>query len=154
MGDNTPSATILNTDALQGHILIPLLDSLYTHDRLPKFHLNWIYKFADDTTIVNQISNNDATEYGKETECLVAWCKDNNLSINISKMKKLTIAFRKWSEGHVPVCINGAEVETVESIKVPGVIITNNLSRSIHVDMTIKKTQQCLYFLRRPRKLA
>eukprot|EP00061_Rhincodon_typus_P010609 g35035.t1 len=96
-----------------------------------------------------RISNKDKTEYTKEIMCLAAWCKDNNLSINVSKMEELVIDFRKWSGGHAPVCIDGAEVETVEYVKFLGVTITNNLSWSTHVDAMVKKAQQCLYFLRK-----
>ncbi|XP_072430584.1 MAP kinase-interacting serine/threonine-protein kinase 1-like isoform X3 [Chiloscyllium punctatum] len=46
-----------------------------------------------------------------------------------------------------PVCISDAEVEMVNSIKFLGVMIANNLSWSIHVDVTIKKAR--LYLLRK-----
>eukprot|EP00061_Rhincodon_typus_P016267 g44387.t1 len=43
------------------------------------------------------ISNNDETDHRKEIDSLVTWCKDNNLSLNVSKMKELVINFRKQS---------------------------------------------------------
>eukprot|EP00061_Rhincodon_typus_P016174 g44248.t1 len=49
-----------------------------------------------------------------------------------TKMKELIIDLRKRSGGDAPVCINGAEVEMVESIKFLGRMITNNLSWSTH----------------------
>eukprot|EP00061_Rhincodon_typus_P003185 g19477.t1 len=70
-------------------------------------------------------------------EVLVIWCNDNNLSLNIGKTKEL---------------INGTDVERVKNIKFLGVAITNNLSRTSHVDTTVKKTQQHLFFLRQLRK--
>eukprot|EP00061_Rhincodon_typus_P010961 g35628.t1 len=51
------------------------------------------------------------------------------------KMRELVIHFRKLTGGHAPVCINGAEVEMVDSFKFLGVNITNNLSWSIHAVM-------------------
>eukprot|EP00061_Rhincodon_typus_P011102 g35879.t1 len=152
--NSTFSTIILNTSSLQGCILSPLLYSLYTQACVAKFHLNSIFKFADNITVVGQISNNDETEYREETECLVVWGKDKNLSLNISKTKKLIIDFRKKGGGHDPVYINGAEVEMVKSIKFLGVMIINNLSWSTHIDAMVKKTQQCLYFLRRLRKFS
>eukprot|EP00061_Rhincodon_typus_P013216 g39445.t1 len=98
------------------------------------------------------ISNNDKTEHRKEIECLVAWFKDNNLSLNVSKMKELVIDFRKHGVGHAPTSIKGAEEQMVKSIKFLGVTIINNLSWATHVDATVKKPQECLYFLRRLRK--
>ena len=56
---------------------------------------NLIFKFADDTTIADQISNNDETKYRNEIENLVNWCGDNNLSLNANKTKEIVIDFRK-----------------------------------------------------------
>ena len=57
------------------------------------------------------ISNNDETEYRNETENLVNWCSNNNLSLNVNKAKEIVINFRKHSGEHVPVYINGNKVE-------------------------------------------
>eukprot|EP00061_Rhincodon_typus_P008526 g31216.t1 len=51
---------------------------------------------------------------------------------------------------HPPIYINRAEVERVESVKLLGVTITENLSSTSHV----KKAQQRLFFLRRLRKFS
>eukprot|EP00061_Rhincodon_typus_P005501 g25081.t1 len=83
-----------------------------------KFHLNAISKFTDDATIVGQISNNDKSEYRKEMECFVSWCKDNKLSLNVSKTEELIIDFRKKGGGRTPIYINGAKVKRFETIKI------------------------------------
>eukprot|EP00061_Rhincodon_typus_P006188 g26556.t1 len=67
-------------------------------------------------------------------------------------MKQLVINFIKQGGGHAPVYINEVEVGMVEGIKFQGVMITYNLSWSTHIDVTVKKVQQRLYFLMRPRK--
>eukprot|EP00061_Rhincodon_typus_P010278 g34448.t1 len=69
----------------------------------------------------------------RKTSCL---CKA------ISKMKELVINFVKGRGGHVPVYINGADVEVVESFKFLRVNIRNNLSWSIHITAVVKKTYQ------------
>eukprot|EP00061_Rhincodon_typus_P005269 g24571.t1 len=114
--------------------------------------MNAIYKFADDTIVVGWISNNDKSKYRREIEGLVMWCNENNLSLNIGKTKELIIDFRKKGREHIPICINRTEVERVKSIKFPRVTITDDLSWTSHVDGTVKKAQQCLFFLRRLRK--
>eukprot|EP00061_Rhincodon_typus_P005771 g25683.t1 len=92
------------------------------------------------------------SEYRKEIECLVKWRKDNNLSLDVSQTKELVIDFRKQGGRHAPIYINGTEVEMVESVKFLGVMTTNNLSWTTHVDVMVKKAQQHLLFLRRLRK--
>ena len=57
---------------------------------MAKFSSNSIFKFADDTTVVGWISNNDKTEYRDEIENLVNWCGNNNLSLNVNKTKCLS----------------------------------------------------------------
>eukprot|EP00061_Rhincodon_typus_P001222 g14073.t1 len=114
--------------------------------------MNAIYEFADDTAVVGWISNNNKSEYRKEREGLVMWNNENNLPLNVGKTNKLIIDFRKKGGRHTPIYNNGAEVERVESIKFLGVTTINNLSWTSHVDVTVKKAQQRLFFLRQLRK--
>ena len=46
-----------------------------------------IIKFADDTTVVGLITNNDETAYREEVRDLAGWCPNNNLSLNVIKTK-------------------------------------------------------------------
>ncbi|XP_048449038.1 voltage-dependent L-type calcium channel subunit beta-2-like [Rhincodon typus] len=96
--------------------------------------------------VFREISNNDEAEYRKDTEGLVTWSNENNLSLNVGKTKELIIDFRKKGGQHSPININGGEFEQDESIKFLGVTITDNLSWTSHVDATVKKAQQRLFF--------
>eukprot|EP00061_Rhincodon_typus_P001952 g16236.t1 len=114
--------------------------------------MNTIYKFADDITIAGEISNNAESKYRRKIEGLVTWCKENNLSLKISKTKELIINFRKKGGEHAPIYINGIEVDRVKNIRFLGVTITDDLSYTSHVNTSVKKAQQCLFFLRWLRK--
>jgi hypothetical protein len=59
VGNNTSTSLILNTGAPQGCMNSPLLYSLFTHDCVAKHASNSIIKFADNTTVVSLIANND-----------------------------------------------------------------------------------------------
>eukprot|EP00061_Rhincodon_typus_P017277 g45901.t1 len=48
--------------------------------------------------------------------------------------------------------LSTSELEMAKSVKFPDVMITNNLSSSSDIDVTVKKAQQHPYFLRRLRK--
>eukprot|EP00061_Rhincodon_typus_P011555 g36656.t1 len=112
---------------------------------------NWIFTFLTNrpqsVRIVGQISNNNKSIYGREIEGLVTWCNENNLSLKVGKTKELIIDFRKKGGEQAPIYINDVEVERVESIKFLRVSITDNLSWTSHVDVTVKKAQQLLFFL-------
>ncbi len=100
VGHNTSSTTTLSTGAPQGCVLSPLLFTLLTHDCTAKFSSNHIIKFADDTTVVGLISNNDETHYREEVAQLAEWCGANNLSLNVEKTKEVVMDFRRNSVDH------------------------------------------------------
>ncbi len=77
MGNNTSSSLILNTGSLQGCFLSPLLYSLYTHDCTATHSSNVIVKFADDTTVIGLITDNDEMAYREEVSTLTKWCQEN-----------------------------------------------------------------------------
>ncbi len=152
MGNNTSSPLTLNTGAPQGCVLSPLLYSLYTHDCAATHSSNVIVKFADDTTVIGLITDNDETAYRAEVSTLTKWCQENHLSLNIDKTKELVVDFRRQSREHTPITIDKTPVEQVNSFKFLGVHITEDLTWSAHTDAVLKKSHQCLFFLRRLRK--
>ena len=78
VGNNTSATLILNTGAPQGYVLSPLLYSLFTHDCMARHDSNTIIKFADDTTVVGLVTDNDETAYREEVRYLAVWCQNNN----------------------------------------------------------------------------
>uniref|UniRef100_A0A8C9SC26 Reverse transcriptase domain-containing protein n=1 Tax=Scleropages formosus TaxID=113540 RepID=A0A8C9SC26_SCLFO len=152
IGSNTSSQLTLNTGTPQGGVLSPVLYSLFTHDCVASHSSNNIIKFADDTTIVGLITNNDETAYKEEMRLLGEWCQDNNLSLNVSKTKGLVIDFRKQDTAHAPIYIGGGVVERVNSFRFLGVTLNAKLIWTEHTASTIKKAHQRLHFLRRLKK--
>ncbi|KAK3530997.1 hypothetical protein QTP70_007853 [Hemibagrus guttatus] len=76
---------------------------------------NHIIKFADDTTVVGLISKNNESAYREEVQRLAAWCKVNNLSLNVEKMKEMVVDFRSAQSDHSPLDIEGSNVEIIKS---------------------------------------
>ncbi len=114
MDNNTSSPLTLNTGAPQGCVLSPLLYSLYTHDCAATHSSNVIVKFADDTTVIGLITDNDETAYRAEVSTLTKWCQENHLSLTIDK----------------------TPVERVNR----GVHITEDLTWSAHTDAVLMKS--------------
>ena len=150
--NHTSSTLILNTGVPQGCVLSPLLYSLFTHDCIPVHGSNTIVKFADDTTVIGLISNNDESAYREEVQHLAEWCTDNNLALNTNKTKELIVDFRKKGGTHTPIHINGMVVERVTNFKFLGVHISDDLSWTLNTSTLVKKSHQRLFFLRRLKK--
>ena len=112
VGNSTSATLILNTGAPQGCVLNPLLYSLFTHDCMAKHDSNTIIKFADDTTVVILITDNDETAHREEVRDLAMCCQDNNLSLNVIKAKEMIVDYRKRRAKHAPILIDRAVVST------------------------------------------
>lgn len=75
-------------------------------------------KFADDTVIVGQISNDDEAAYLEEVAGLLQWCQANHLSLNVCKTKELIMDYvRKCQRSYTPLQISRTPVERVSSFK-------------------------------------
>jgi gmma-aminobutyric acid receptor subunit gamma/cGMP-dependent protein kinase 2 len=70
LGNNTSTSLFLKTGAPQGCVLSPIMYSPFTHDCVATHACNSIIKFADDTTVVGLITNNDETAYREEVRAL------------------------------------------------------------------------------------
>jgi hypothetical protein len=116
VGNNTSATLILNTGAPQGCVLSPLLYSLIAHDCTARHDYNTIVRFADGTTVVSLITDNDETAFREEVRDLIMWCKDNNLSLNVINIKEMIVDYRKRRTEHASILIDRAVVEQVGSL--------------------------------------
>uniref|UniRef100_A0A674BCB8 Reverse transcriptase domain-containing protein n=1 Tax=Salmo trutta TaxID=8032 RepID=A0A674BCB8_SALTR len=135
-------------------MLNTLIYSLFTQDYVAEHDSNTIIKFADNTTVVGLIIDNNETAYREEVRDLAVWYQDKNLSLNVSKTKEMIVDSRKrWAE-HTPIHIDRAVVEQVESFKFLGVHINNKLLWSKHTKNIVKRARQCLFPLWRLKRFA
>ena len=70
---------------------------------------------------------------------MVGWCQNNNLSLNVTMTKEMIVDYRKRSTEHVPIFIDVAVVEQVESFKFLGVHINNKIDWSKHTKTVVKR---------------
>ena len=154
MGNIISDPLILNTGAPQGCVLSPLLFSLYTHDCVAMHSSNIILKYADDTTVMGMLVDDDDTAHREETSQLALRGQADNLTLNAKKTKELVIDFRVPRRKHAPIYIDGAAVEQVEEFKFLGVHLTDDLKWSKHTTHVVKKAQQRLHCLRQLKKFS
>jgi hypothetical protein len=108
-------------------------------------------KYADDTALTGQITDEDDRHYRQEIEDFVEWCDRNYLELHVGKTREMVIDFRKNKRRPDPVVIKGTEVERVESYKYLGVLFDNALNWKQNTEAIVKKANTRLYCLRKLR---
>ena len=110
------------------------------YDCVATHNSNTIITFADDTTVIGLITDNDETVYREEVRDLAVWCQDNNLSLQVSNTKGADRGL------HTPIHIDRSRA--LSSF----VHIIKDLSWSKHINTVVKMARQCLFPLRRLKK--
>ncbi|KAI4895335.1 hypothetical protein NFI96_000692 [Prochilodus magdalenae] len=138
-------------NAQKGHCSISSISSHLTacHYCIAAHSSNTIIKFADDTTIIGNITKDDEGPYREEVKLLTQWCAANNLSLSVSKSKELITDFRKGERTNTPLNIGGTLLKRVSSFKFLGVHLAEDLTWTLNTSHIIRKAQQRLHFLRR-----
>lgn len=152
MNNNTSSPLFLSTGAPQGCVLSPWLFSLYTNQLTSHHGSVSLYKYADDTTIIGLITNNQETVYRAQINQAVTWCTDHDLLLNTSKTKELIVDLRRQPSPKTPVLIEGEPISITDQFKLLGIHISNNLKWKINTDHIYNKAQQRLFHLRQLKK--
>ncbi|CAL9696240.1 unnamed protein product [Knipowitschia caucasica] len=91
LGKNVSDSRIINPGAPQGCVFSPLLFSLYTNHCTSSHDSVKLIKFADYTTLIGLISNNDESAYRREVDRRVSWCSGNNLELNAQKTVEMIV---------------------------------------------------------------
>lgn len=136
---NTSSLTV-HTEAPDGCVLRPwstISTSITVHpDTAPKPSLN---ATTLDATIAGWITGRDGSELRRRSINRLN-SRINNLAFTVSKNKELIAAFRKGrSRNHALVLIGGTEVEKINSFKLLGLHISDDLPWPQLIDAITKK---------------
>uniref|UniRef100_A0A8C4DKS3 Reverse transcriptase domain-containing protein n=1 Tax=Dicentrarchus labrax TaxID=13489 RepID=A0A8C4DKS3_DICLA len=147
LGKNVSDSQTISTGSPQGCVLSPLLFSLYTNSCNSSHQSVRLLKFADDTSLIGLISGGDESAYRWEIDHLVTWCSQNNLELNALKTVEMVVDFRKNPAPPAPIILCDSPVDSVESFRFLGTIITQDLKWELNISSLSKKAQQRMYFL-------
>ena len=93
----------------------------------------YLWKLLDDTAKSEIVPKGSVSNALCIADRDICWFHENRVQLNSDKSKELRISFAKKSEAFDPVVVDGKEVEVVNSIKLLGLTITNDLSWNAHV---------------------
>ncbi|KAK3511232.1 hypothetical protein QTP70_033619 [Hemibagrus guttatus] len=92
---------------------------------------NWILDFLTGRP--------QTTSQHTEVQQLKAWCKANNLFLNVDKTKEMVVDFRRVHSGNSPLFIDESSVEIEKSTKLH---LAENFTWSLNTSSISKKAQQ------------
>ena len=138
----------------QGSVLGPLLFILYVNDIIKVCPEECKIKmFADDTLIYVEGESSAELEIKMNTVFIIVekWMNINKLKMNAGKTKYMIVrSIRKELRGNITLkCLDGTEIERVETMKYLGIIIDDRLRFKDHCDYMLKKIGKKTSFLNR-----
>lgn len=130
----------------QGSNLGPLLFLVFIND-LAQYSSCYFDLFADDSKYYKKVRNkNDCEFLQRNIECLIYWCEDNKLLLNVDKCCILTISRKKN-----PIVFNynmfGKTLERCTSARILGVNFDSRLSFCLHINDIISEAWRTLGFI-------
>lgn len=149
IGDVCSGWLKLNGAMPQGSWLGPLsflvlIDDLHT-DCL-------IHKYVDDTTLTELLhSSDDVSHMQYFFEQLISWSVNNDMVVNFDKTKEMVIGPPRITSKFSllsTTAVSNPQIERVATFKLLGVHLDANFSWSSHVEATLSKATQRLYFLK------
>ena len=133
----------------QGTVLGPLLFLLYINDLPQCVQSSTSRLFADDSLLYRKIrSEADSVALQEDLDRLQEWEQKWMMSFNPSKCEVIHIT-RKRNPIHTTYKVHNTTLQSVKSGKFLGVNISHNLSWKTHIEVTAKKGNNSLAFLRR-----
>ena len=106
-----------------------------------------IWKFVDDTTLDEIVGKNEESKVHTLIDDLTRQISESQFKLNETKCKELRIGFCKPRAMFDPIIVNGEMLEVVDSAKILGLTVSNNLKWNNHIDQIISKARKRLYFL-------
>jgi len=137
-----------NRSIVQGSGIGPTLFVIFASDLKPLGHLNYLLKYADDSTLLCPEHSNTSIE--TEMMHITDWAKQNKMLINLLKTVELVFHRPNLHHDILPPPLPG--IERVKSAKLLGVHFSSDLKFTDHVSSIVSICNQRLYLLSQLKK--
>ena len=107
-----------------------------------------LWKFADDTTLVEVIPKSSTSTLQNTVDGVLKWTDENVFRLNPTKCKEMQIDFRKKRGASTPLESEGKQFEVVKSAEILGLTVRDNLKWNDHIDNVTVKASQRVYLLK------
>jgi hypothetical protein len=132
----------------QGSVLGPLLFILFINDLCSGLSSS-IRLFADDTVVYREINSpDDHRVLQDDMNCIVNWCKSNQMSLNAQKCNIMSVT-RLHHPSLFDYIMNDIALARVNVYKYLGIHITSDLSWDTHINYVCSQANRALGFVRR-----
>ena len=108
--------------------------------------LTW--KFADDITVSEIVNKSEQSALQIDIDRISTWFRNNLFQLNSIICKEMILSFTRPPAVYQPISISNQTLERVTSIKSLGVILTDDLKWTNHVNTITSKASKRLYLLR------
>ena len=133
----------------QGSHIGPLLFNIFINDVSCCFKSSKFSLFADDMKIFKNVFDwNYCIALQKDLDCFVEWCRNNGMSLNVSKCKFIRFSRLRCFQ-NFNYELNSETLVEVGSINDLGVILDSNLSFVPHISDIVNKSLRMLGFIKR-----
>jgi hypothetical protein len=135
----------------QGTVLAPLLFTVHVHD-MPFNLQSAMFQYADDSVILNPVDSPiGSSKIHHDLPLLSSWCSLNGMEINGLKSESMRFTLKPISKPNSALvyAFNNVTIPTVTEHKHLGVILSNDLKYSNHIEMSIDKARKALFAVHR-----
>ena len=146
LGESISEWAQVNAGVAQGTKLGPILFLVMVNDLKTLQSDRW--KYVDDLTISDVIPKHSQSNMQHELDYISNWCDRNYMKLNPKKCKELRVNFQRALPDLAQLTIDGTSLETINSHKLLGLHIQNDLKWNEHVDIITKKAAKRLYIIR------
>lgn len=154
IGGNVSNIKPIKSGVPQGSILGPLLFNIYINDIINIAPQAKFIIYADDTSIFLSTRNcNDIIPIANDVmRRLEAWSSSNNLLVNKNKTKAILFSPKNQNISlSSDIVLYSSPIEIVNTFKTLGVLFSNHMSWSQHIDYIISKLAGVIGMLYRHR---